>query len=327
MTVGRAAGCVAAGLGSIAVLMVVSTMVFLSTPQSGTAGGGVSAAPASWSESTPDTQRAVFAAQVLAEQCPQIRPNHDQWVVGVAVIGAESGYVPTKLNDNPATGDLSYGLGQINMIGLLGEPRRARYGIASNDELYDPAVNAKAICLESGGGANWFPWSTYTNGDFWDHLVEAEAAVRVVESGGPTGQVVNPDGAGRWAGPLLAGLDGVNPEFARRLSALADATARATGGSVWIVDGWRSPADQAFLVARAGECGVMVACGCSETSGSYHCQRKAVDVGWDTQETWDFWATAASEYGVWQPMLYEDWHWEPVETQAERGTGGVGSLA
>lgn len=303
--------------------VVVVTVLFFGDAGSASLAGQVvaAAAPASWTEQVPDTQRAVFAAKALAGGCPQIVSNHDQWVVGLAIVGAESAYIPSRVNDNPATGDLSYGLGQINMIGDLGAPRRARYGIVSNEELLDPAINARAICLESGGGVNWFPWSTYKNGDFWDHLVEAEAAVRVVEAGGGDRPVVDPSGGARWSGPLLDGLDGVNPEFARRLSALADATTRATGGHVWIVDGWRSPADQAFLVARAGECGIMVACGCSETSGSFHCRRKAVDVGWDTQEAWDFWSSASDGYGVWQPMFYEDWHWEPVETRADRAAG------
>lgn len=283
----------------------------------------VSAAPGSWTDAVPETQRAVFAAQALAAACPQLAVNHDQWVVGVAISGAESGYVPSKLNDNPATGDLSYGLWQINMLGALGPGRLVQYGIASNVQLYDPATNAHAACVTSGAGTNWFPWSTYTNGDFWDHLVEAEVAVRFVESGAAGRPVVNPGGGSQWAGPLLDGLDGVNPDFARRLSALADAAARATGGHVWIVDGWRSPADQAYLVKKAGECGMMVACGCSETSGSFHCRRRAVDIGWDTQEAWEFWASAAEEYGVWQPMSYEDWHWEPESTRADRAAGAV----
>jgi hypothetical protein len=40
--------------------------------------------------------------------------------------------------------DLSYGLWQINMIGGMGPQRRKMWGLKSNEDLYDPHVNAKA---------------------------------------------------------------------------------------------------------------------------------------------------------------------------------------
>ncbi len=49
-----------------------------------------------------------------------------------------------KIRNTPETGDLSYGIFQINMIGDLGAARREMLGIQSNEELLDPLTNAKA---------------------------------------------------------------------------------------------------------------------------------------------------------------------------------------
>jgi hypothetical protein len=62
----------------------------------------------------------------------------------VAIANAESGRIPNNRNPNAATGDNSYGLFQINMLGAMGPERRAQFGIQSNEQLYDPLTNAKA---------------------------------------------------------------------------------------------------------------------------------------------------------------------------------------
>lgn len=56
----------------------------------------------------------------------------------------ESGYNPFATNFNKGTGDESYGLFQINMLGTLGPSRRQWFGIKKNEELYDVHKNAKA---------------------------------------------------------------------------------------------------------------------------------------------------------------------------------------
>lgn len=74
-----------------------------------------------------------------------------------------------KVNDTPATGDLSYGLFQINMKGKLGPARRKMFGIKSNEELFDPLTNAKAayaVWKEASGfkknnGDGLNAWSSY----------------------------------------------------------------------------------------------------------------------------------------------------------------------
>lgn len=56
----------------------------------------------------------------------------------------ESSLNPLALNPNADTGDLSYGLFQINMLGGMGPERRKALGLKSNEELYDPETNVRA---------------------------------------------------------------------------------------------------------------------------------------------------------------------------------------
>ncbi|SEF12881.1 Transglycosylase SLT domain-containing protein [Streptomyces sp. 3213] len=79
----------------------------------------------------------------------------------VAVALAESSGIPNQHNQNSLTGDDSYGLWQINMLGSMGPARRKQFGISTNDQLYDPVTNARAALVLSNGGKNWGPWSTY----------------------------------------------------------------------------------------------------------------------------------------------------------------------
>lgn len=78
-------------------------------------------------------------------------------------------------NRNFARPDLSYGLWQINMIDKLGPDRRGKLGLKSNDELYDPAVNARAMhmILRSQGK---HAWSVYTNGGYKKFITAATIA-------------------------------------------------------------------------------------------------------------------------------------------------------
>lgn len=243
--------------------------------------------PGLWGADPIDAARANYTAQALAAGCPQIVAHHDQWVVGVAIAGAESGYVPSKLNDNPATGDLSFSLWQINMIGALGPPRLIQYGISSYDQLYDPVTNAHAACVTSGGGENWAPWSTYGSGAYRAHLAEAEIAVREVETGrGPA-----PPGV---AGDLATGAEPAGPPGALvpvapctasdcRLDASWAAHAlgaigacRARGFDLVIVSANRTYELQAQLYARYLAGGGLAA----RPGTSNHEGGQAVDLGW-----------------------------------------------
>lgn len=76
-----------------------------------------------------------------------------------AVAMKESTGRPRSHNDNPNTGDNSYGLFQINMIGSLGPARLEQYGLKTNKDLFNPLVNAKIAFQMSDGGKNWSAWN------------------------------------------------------------------------------------------------------------------------------------------------------------------------
>lgn len=101
--------------------------------------------------------------------------------IAVAVALAESGGESTS--HNPLPPDDSYGLWQINMLGSMGPSRRRQFGITQNTDLYDPAVNARAMSIISGQGTNWSPWSTYTSGKYRIFLPRGQA---VANSGNAT---------------------------------------------------------------------------------------------------------------------------------------------
>lgn len=104
--------------------------------------------------------------------------------LAIAISMPESSRDPSKHNTNASTGDNSYGLWQINMLGDLGPERRRQFGIARNDQLFDPATNAKAMYITSGGGSNWRPWTTFKNGAHRPYLASARIAARAVEARG-----------------------------------------------------------------------------------------------------------------------------------------------
>ena len=53
-----------------------------------------------------------------------------------------------------------YGLFQINMTGSMGTDRRKKYGLRSNEDLYNPLISAQIAYQMSNSGTNWSAWST-----------------------------------------------------------------------------------------------------------------------------------------------------------------------
>ena len=87
----------------------------------------------------------------------------------IGISTAESSLDTKAFNPNVNTGDQSYGLFQINMLGAMGPERRALFGIKSNEELFDPLKNAKAakaIYDQQGLGA----WSVYKSGKYSQYV-------------------------------------------------------------------------------------------------------------------------------------------------------------
>jgi len=75
-----------------------------------------------------------------------------------AVAMKESHGNALDFNGNIHTGDNSYGLFQINMLGSMGADRRAYYGLAYNAQLLNPVTNAQIAYQMSNAGRNWSAW-------------------------------------------------------------------------------------------------------------------------------------------------------------------------
>ena len=74
----------------------------------------------------------------------------------------ESNGRPLAYNGNRNTGDSSYGLFQINMIGNLGPERLEKFNLKSNKELFDPVTNAEITYYMTDGGTDWSSWKGMT---------------------------------------------------------------------------------------------------------------------------------------------------------------------
>lgn len=80
-----------------------------------------------------------------------------------AIAMRESNGRPRAFNGNSSTGDNSYGIFQINMIGNLGVDRRAKYGLSCNEDLFDPVTNAQIAFKMTARGENWGSWNLGAN--------------------------------------------------------------------------------------------------------------------------------------------------------------------
>jgi hypothetical protein len=94
--------------------------------------------------------------------------------IAVAVALAESGGNPSAHNPKPP--DDSYGLWQINMLGSMGPARRKQYKLSKNEDLYDPATNAR-VAYGIFKGSGWSAWTTYTRGTYKKYMTDAGGAV------------------------------------------------------------------------------------------------------------------------------------------------------
>jgi hypothetical protein len=142
--------------------------------------------------------------------------------IAAAIAMAESGGNPNAHNTNSGTGDNSYGLWQINMLGAMGPERRAAYGLKSNDDLFNPTTNAKVMSGLSKQGQNFNAWSTYKNGSHTKNLANA-----VHKDEGSLA-----DNIAEWTKNLLGqGKDAAVEVVpgAKEAAAVADATVHAVG--------------------------------------------------------------------------------------------------
>jgi hypothetical protein len=75
-----------------------------------------------------------------------------------AIARTESNGRPMAYNGNRKTGDSSYGLFQINMLGTLGTDRKEKFELDSNYSLFDPVINAEITYYMTKGGQDWSSW-------------------------------------------------------------------------------------------------------------------------------------------------------------------------
>jgi hypothetical protein len=79
-----------------------------------------------------------------------------------AIAKKESNGRPLAYNGNRETGDSSYGIFQINMLGNLGVDRKEKFNLKSNDSLFDPTKNAEIAYHMTNGGVDWSAWKGLT---------------------------------------------------------------------------------------------------------------------------------------------------------------------
>jgi|GEM_PF-7035913 len=130
----------------------------------GTGGGGVATTPGGTS-GVPTGGN--VSPQELRNLALGAGFTPDQARIMEAIAMAESGGNSAAHNKVPP--DNSYGLWQINMLGSLGPERRAQLNLSSNDQLFDPATNARAakLIFNSQG---FDAWSVYKSGKYSEFL-------------------------------------------------------------------------------------------------------------------------------------------------------------
>jgi Lysozyme like domain len=104
------------------------------------------------------TGSGVYNYQQLQQLWVQAGGNPAAAALMAAIALSESGGNPRALNNNPATGDYSVGLWQINYFGNLAPSRTARYGTPSQLQA-NPLLNAQAAVDLYAGGKGLGNWS------------------------------------------------------------------------------------------------------------------------------------------------------------------------
>jgi hypothetical protein len=124
-------------------------------------------------------------------------------ITAFAVAMAESGGNAGAHNPNSKTGDNSYGLFQINMLGKMGPARLKEHGLKSNSDLWDPLRNAQIAFKMSQGGTKWGHWSVHpesksrgAKGSGYERYVDQAKSLMAGREGDPP----SGDGPGGGAG-------------------------------------------------------------------------------------------------------------------------------
>lgn len=103
-------------------------------------------------------QKTPFTDEELVKMLSAVGFEGKALKVAWAIVKKESNGRPLAFNGNVKTGDNSYGIFQINMIGGLGVARRDKFDLDSNKDLFDPVVNAQIAFHMSNEGSDWSSW-------------------------------------------------------------------------------------------------------------------------------------------------------------------------
>jgi hypothetical protein len=159
-------------------------------------------------------------------------------VTAIATALAESSGRTEALGDlslRDATWGPSVGIMQIRSLNA----QRGTGGIRDELANLDPNVNAAHAYVISGGGKNFGPWSTFTNGAFRQYITRAQAAAAQA-----TGSVFNLFGVGGSSSPAaaagLAGASGGGSLFDALYRVAIFATLALGGVALVVMGGWRS---------------------------------------------------------------------------------------
>lgn len=166
---GLAGSIGASGLGGTSGGALSLGMSSLSILQGGApAGGGGGGMEGTGGETTASQTADVNysgSGPLTGKQMAQMLYNQgfrgDALVMALAISKRESGWDPSAYNPNRSTGDDSYGLFQINMLGDLGVSRRNAYGLHDNKDLLNPNTNIRVAWEMSQHGSNFNPWGGY----------------------------------------------------------------------------------------------------------------------------------------------------------------------
>jgi hypothetical protein len=103
-------------------------------------------------------------------------PREHAIIMG-AIAMAESQGKKRAHNPDASTGDDSFGIWQINMLGDLLRPRLAQFGLKDKWELLNPTVNARAARIVYKEARGFRPWSTYREGLHLPYMAQARAVM------------------------------------------------------------------------------------------------------------------------------------------------------
>jgi len=174
----------------------------------GTKALGGEAGPVNGTAPATDTQGAYNGGPLDRTQLAQLFHEAgfrgENLVSMVAISMRESSGDPAAFNGNAATGDKSYGLTQINMIGGMGPERREAFGLSSNEQLFDPQTNARVAFELSNNGTNLSPWGAYKglSNTYNTDVAAARTAVADAQAQGLLGTPFNAGARTEGAAPV-----------------------------------------------------------------------------------------------------------------------------